>query len=123
MLREKSVVDIVDNSGALKVGLFSVTGKNGRRSAGVGAIVRGSVKRASTNGKVAKGEVVSILITATKRKITRKDGSSIRFSKNCGIVVNKGSKEPIGTRLFAPIAREIKDLGFSKVVSMAPEVL
>ena len=123
MLQERSRVKIVDNSGALIVMMFSVTGKNGKRSAKVGDIVRGSVKKASVNGKVRKGEVVSVLITTTKFKIIRNDGSSIKFSENCGVIVNKGSKDIVGTRIFAPVAREIRELGYNKVVSLSPEVL
>jgi large subunit ribosomal protein L14 len=123
MLIERSRVTIVDNSGALEVMLFAVNGKNNRHFARVGQIVRGSVKKAQPNGKVSKGDVVSILITGTVRKISRKDGSSIRFSKNMAVVVNKSSGEPIATRVLAPVCREIKEQGFSKVVSLAPEVL
>lgn len=123
MLQERSIVEIIDNSGAVKVMLFSVTGKNRRKTAKVGDMVRGSVKKASPHGKVGKGEIVTVLITGTKFKIKRSDGSSIRFSKNCGVVVNKGNSEPIGTRVLGPVSREIKDLGFNKVISLAPEVL
>jgi large subunit ribosomal protein L14 len=122
MLQERSLVNIVDNSGAMVVMLFSVTGKNGRRSVSVGDIIKGSVKRASVGGKVKKGDKVSILITGTKRKISRGEGSSIKFSSNFGVVVNS-SKDMVGTRVFAPVFRELKDLGFSKVISLAPEVL
>ncbi len=122
MLQERSYVNIVDNSGAQLAMLFSVTGKNGRKSVGVGSIVRGSVKKASVGGKVKKGDVIRILITSVKRKIQRQDGSSIKFSKNCGVVVN-ANNEIIGTRIFAPISREIKEGGFNKVASLAPEVL
>jgi large subunit ribosomal protein L14 len=123
MLIERSRIDIVDNSGAVKVMLFHVGGKNGTKSAGVGDIVRGSVKKANPNGKVKKGDVVSVLIVGTANKISRKDGTSIKFSKNMGVIVNKNNKEPIATRVLAPVCREIKDLGHSKVVSLAPEVL
>lgn len=123
MLQERSIVNIADNSGATKVMLFSVTGKNGRKSAGVGSIVVGSVKKALPNGKVKKGQVVHVLIVRTKKKITRKDGSSIRFSDNAAIVVNKGSSDAVGTRVFGPVAREIRELGYNKIVSLAEEVL
>ncbi len=123
MLIERSVIDIIDNSGAVKVVLFSVGGKNGTRYAGVGDVVRGSVRKGTVNGKVKKRDIVSVLITGTKNKISRRDGSSIRLSKNCGVVVNKATKEPVGTRIFAPVLREIKDLGYSKIVSLAPEVI
>lgn len=123
MLQERSRIEIIDNSGAVKVALFAVNGKNGRKYAKVGSIVRGSVKKSSVGGKISKGEIVSVLITGTKNKTKRKDGSSIRFSSNFGIIVNKNNSEPVGTRVLGPISREIKELGFSKVVSLAPEVL
>ena len=123
MLQERSIVNIADNSGATKVMLFAVNGKNNRSSCGVGDIVVGSVKKSSPNGKVRKGQVVSILIVRTKAAIKRKDGSAILFSDNAGIVVNKASKEPLATRIFGPVARELREDGFSKVVSLAEEVL
>jgi large subunit ribosomal protein L14 len=123
MLRERSVVEIADNSGAVLVMLFAVNGKNGRRSVSVGDVAMGSVKKASVGGKIKKGQKVAILITATKNKIQRKDGSSIRFSRNLAVVVNKANKEMIGTRVFGPVSRELRDLGFNKIVSLAEEVL
>jgi large subunit ribosomal protein L14 len=123
MLIERSRIDIVDNSGAVRVMVFHVGGKNGTKFATVGDIVRGSVKKANPHGKVKKGDVVSVLIVGTANKISRKDGTSIKFSKNMGVVVNKNNKEPIATRVLAPVCREIKDLGHSKVASLAPEVL
>ena len=123
MLRERSIVEIADNSGAVNVMLFAVNGKNGRRSVSVGDVVMGSVKKATVGGKVKKGQKVAVLITATKRKIQRKDGSSIRFSRNLAVVVNKASKEMVATRVFGPVARELRDAGFNKVISLAEEVL
>jgi large subunit ribosomal protein L14 len=124
MLRERSIVEIADNSGATLVMLFSVSGKNKRQSVSVGDVVMGSVKKSSVGGKIKKGQKVAILITATRRKIQRKDGSSIRFSRNLGVVVKKGKDiEMVATRVFGPVARELRDAGFSKVVSLAEEVL
>ena len=124
MLHERSRVTIIDNSGAREVMLFSVSGKNRRRSVGVGSIVRGSVKSASVNGKVKKTEIVWVLIVATKHKIQRRDGSSIKFpTGNYGVIVNNKEGDPTGTRILGPVAREIKELGFSKIISLAPEVI
>jgi large subunit ribosomal protein L14 len=123
MLREKSIVDIADNSGAVRVSLFSVTGKNRNRSATIGSIVAGSVKKATIGGKVKKGQIVYVLITGTRRKVQRRDGTSIKFSQNLGVLLNKGNKEMIGTRVFGPVAREIRELGYNKIVSLADEVL
>jgi large subunit ribosomal protein L14 len=123
MLRERSVVEVADNSGAVKVMLFAVNGKNHNRSARVGSIVMGSVKQATPRGKVKKGQKVQVLIVRTRNRINRRDGSSISFSDNAGVVVNKQTREPIATRVFGPVAREIRDLGFNKVVSLSEEVL
>ncbi len=123
MLQERSIVNIADNSGAVKVMLFSVTGKNGRRSVGIGSIVKGSVKKASVGGKVKKTQKVDVLIVRTKNSTKRKDGSVISFSDNAGIIVNKANKEPVATRVFGPIARELREMGYNKVVSLAEEVL
>ncbi len=123
MLRERSIVHIADNSGAVKVMLFAVCGKNKNQYARVGSIVTGSVKQATPRGKIQKGQIVQVLIIRTRARVHRSDGSSISFSDNAGIIVNKQTKEPIATRVFGPIAREIKDLGHSKVTSLAEEVL
>jgi large subunit ribosomal protein L14 len=123
MLQERSIVNIADNSGAQRVMLFAVNGKNNRGSVSVGDVVMGSVKSSSPNGKVKKGSKVKILIVRTRAKVTRADGTSISFSDNAGIVVNK-DMVPTGTRVFGPIAREVRNLGlFPKVVSLAEEVL
>lgn len=121
MLIGGSRIKIIDNSGAFMVKIFDISGKN-RASVGVGSVIRGSVVKAAVNGKVKKGDKVLILIVAVKRKNQRKDRSSVRFSGNFGVVVNT-NKEMVGTRVFAPIAREIKDMGYNKVASLAPEVL
>ncbi len=123
MLRERSIVNIADNSGAIKVMLFAVSGKNNNQSARVGSIVVGSVKQSLPKGKIQKGQIVHVLIIRTRNRINRKDGSSISFSDNAGIIVNKQTKEPIATRVFGPVAREIKEMGHSKVASLADEVL
>lgn len=124
MLLERSVVDIADNSGAAKVMLFAVNGKNNRQSIGVGQVAMGSVKKANPNGKVKKGDKVLVLIVRTKAKINRKDGSTIAFSDNAAVIVNKNNKEPIGTRVFGPVARELRDNeAYKKVISLAEEVL
>jgi large subunit ribosomal protein L14 len=123
MLQERTIVDIADNSGATKVMLFAVNGKNNRRSATVGDVVVGSVKKASVGSKIKKGSVVHILIVRTRKKLQRRDGSSIKFGDNAAVVVNKGTKEPVATRVFGPVARELRELGHSKVISLAEEVL
>jgi large subunit ribosomal protein L14 len=123
MLQERSIINITDNCGATKVMLFSVNGKNNQSFVRVGAIAVGSVKKASPNGKVKKGQIVHVLIVRTRSRINRKDGSSISFSDNAGVVVNKTNREPIATRIFGPVARELREKGHHKVVSLAEEVL
>jgi large subunit ribosomal protein L14 len=123
MLQERTILNIADNSGAMKVMLFAVNGKNNRRSAGIGDVVVGSVKKATAGSKVKKGSVVSVLIVRTRNKVQRRDGSSIKFSDNAAVVVNKANKEPVATRVFGPVARELREMGHSKVISLAEEVL
>lgn len=123
MLQERSLCTVADNSGAQRVMLFAVNGKNNKGYAKIGDIVAGSVKKASPNGKVKKGQVVYGVIVRVKAKTNRVDGSSIKFSDNAVVIVNKSSKEPIATRIFGPVARELRDLGYNKIVSLAEEVL
>lgn len=123
MLQVRSLIKIADNTGAKIVNVFSVNGKNHRRFAGVGDIVSGSVRQVSPGGQVKKGDKVHALIVRTKKEIRRKDGSYIRFDENAGVLVDKEKGEPKGTRIFGPVAREIRDKGFNKIVSMAPEVI
>lgn len=117
------MVNIADNSGALKVMIFAVSGRNKQGCARVGAVVNGTVKQASPRGKIKKGQKVQVLIIRTRARCHRKDGSSISFSDNAAVLINKQTKEPIATRVFGPIAREIRELGYNKIVSLAEEVL
>lgn len=124
MLHERSRVTIIDNSGARQVMLFDVSGSNNRGSVGLGCVARGSVKQAGVNGKVSKGDVVWVLLVALKNKVQRRDGSSIKFpTGNYGVIVASKEGEPVGTRILGPVAREIKELGFNKIISLAPEVI
>jgi large subunit ribosomal protein L14 len=123
MLQAQSVCNVADNSGANKVMLFAVNGKNNQKLARVGSIVVGSVKKATPSGKVKRGQVVYCLVVRVRAKTNRKDGSSIKFSDNAVVIVNKETKEPIATRVFGPVARELRELGYNKVVSLAQEVL
>lgn len=123
MLQVRSLIKIADNTGAKIVNVFSVSGKNGNRFARVGDIVAGSVRQVSPGGQVKKGDKVYALIVRSKKEIRRKDGSYIRFDENAGVLVDKEKGEPKGTRIFGPIAREIRDKGYNKIVSMAPEVI
>ena len=123
MLQVRSLIKIADNTGAKIVNVFSVNGKNARRFARVGDIVAGSVRQVSPGGQVKKGDKVYAVIVRTKKEIRRKDGSYIRFDENAGVLVDKEKGEPRGSRIFGPIPREVRDAGFAKIASLAPEVI
>ena len=123
MLQIRSHLKVADNSGAKELAVFSVSGKNKRRYVGLGDIVRASVKTSTPGGQVKKGEVVHAVIVRTKKEVRRADGSYIRFGENAAVLVNPASKEPRGTRIFGPIPREVRDKGFTKIASLAPEVI
>lgn len=123
MLQVRSLVKVADNTGAKLVNVFSVNGKNGRRFARLGDIVTGSVRQTSPGGQVKKGDKVYGVIVRTRKEVRRDDGSYIRFDENAVVLVNKDSVEPRGTRIFGPVARELREKGFAKIVSLAPEVI
>ena len=102
---------------------FSVNGKNARRFATIGDIISGSVRQAAPNGQVKKGDKVYAVIVRLRKEIRRKDGSYIRFDENACVLVDKEKGEPRGTRIFGPIPRELREKGFSKIISLAPEVI
>lgn len=123
MLQVRSWMRIADNTGAKVVAVFSVNGKNSNRFARLGDIVACSVKEAAPKGQVKKGDKVYAVIVRTRKEVRRKDGSYIRFDDNAGVLVEKGSQEPRGSRIFGPIPRELRDKGFTKIISLAPEVI
>jgi len=124
MLLERSRVKIADNSGAMEVMLFAINGKNNRQSIGVGDVATGSVKKASPGSKIRKGDKVRVLIVRTKKRINRRDGSSISFSDNAAVIVDKLKGSMIATRVFGPIAREIRaEEKYKKIISLADEVI
>jgi large subunit ribosomal protein L14 len=122
MIQQQSNLDVADNSGARRVMCIKVLGGAGRKFASVGDVIVVSVKEAIPRGKVKKGEVHRAVIVRTKRDIRRIDGSTIRFDKNAAVLINK-QNEPIGTRIFGPVTRELRAKQFMKIVSLAPEVL
>lgn len=122
MIQQESNLDVADNSGARRIQVIRVLGGTRRRYASLGDIVVGTVKVADTGGKVKKGDVIKAVIVRTKKEIGRTDGSYIRFDDNAAVLVN-AQKEPVGTRIFGPIARELRAHGFTKIISLAPEVL
>jgi len=122
MIRETTVLNSADNSGAKKLYCIKVLGGSRRRYASVGDIIVVSIKEAIPNAKVKKGDVKKGVIVRTKKEIRRKDGTYIRFDEN-SIVLIDNNKEPLGTRIFGPVARELRAKKFMKIVSLAPEVL
>jgi large subunit ribosomal protein L14 len=122
MIMMKSVLDVADNSGAKKVVCVKVLGGSQRRYASVGDVVVVAVRDAIPNSKIAKGSVHKAVIVRTAKEVARNDGSFIKFDDNSAVLINQ-NKEPIGTRIFGPVARELRGKKFTKIVSLAPEVL
>jgi large subunit ribosomal protein L14 len=122
MIQMTSVLDIADNSGAKKVFCIKVLGGSRRRYAGIGDVIIVSIREAIPGAKVKKGEVARAVIVRTKRELARSDGSYIKFDGNSAVLINK-ENEPIGTRIFGPVARELRAKRFMKIISLAPEVL
>ncbi|MBL8687017.1 MAG: 50S ribosomal protein L14 [Alphaproteobacteria bacterium] len=122
MIQMQTNLEVADNSGAKKVQCIKVLGGSMRRYATVGDIIVVSVKDAIPRGRVKKGDVHKAVIVRTSRNINRNDGTSIRFDTNAAVLVNKDG-EPIGTRIFGPVTRELRQKNFMKIISLAPEVL
>lgn len=122
MIQQESRLNVCDNSGAKEILCIRVLGGTGRRYARVGDIIVASVKDADPHGNTAKKSVVKAVIVRTRDQIQRKDGSTIKFDDNAAVLIND-DKTPKGTRVFGPIPRELRDKGYAKIVSLAPEVL
>ena len=122
MIQKQTILDVADNSGARKLFCIKVLGGSKRKYAGIGDIIVASVREAIPNSKVKKGDVVKAVIVRTAKEIGRIDGSYIRFDDNSAVVINN-QREPVGTRIFGPVARELRARKFMKIVSLAPEVL
>jgi len=122
MIQVESRLTVADNSGAKILYCIKVLGGSRRRYAGVGDIIVVSVKEAIPNAKVKKGDVLKAVVVRTKKEIRRPDGSFIRFDDNSAVVINQ-NREPIGTRIFGPVARELRAKRFMKIISLAPEVI
>ncbi len=122
MIQIRTILDIADNSGAKKASMIGVIGRRGKRIAQVGDVITANVKEAIPDGGVKKGEVVKAVIVRTKSPIRRKDGSAVKFSSNA-IVIIDAQKNPKGTRIFGPVARELREREFTKILSLAPEVV
>ncbi len=121
MIQMQSILDVADNSGAKQVKVITVLGQR-KRYARIGDIVTASVKEAIPGGAVKKGEVVKAVIVRTRSAVSRQDGSALRFDRNAAVVID-AQNNPRGTRIFGPVARELRDKNFMKIVSLAPEVL
>lgn len=122
MIQMQTELDVADNSGAKKVMCIKVLGGSRKRYASIGGTIVVSIREAMPNGKVKKGDVARAIIVRTKKEVRRKDGTYIRFDQNAAVLVSAAG-EPIGTRIFGPVARELRAKGFMKIVSLAPEVL
>lgn len=122
MIQMQSVLEVADNSGARKIQCIKVLGGSKRRYAGIGDIIKISVKEAMPNSRVKKGEIFNAVIVRTRKGVRRGDGSLIRFDKNAAVLLNN-QLQPIGTRIFGPVTRELRSERFMKIISLAPEVL
>ncbi len=122
MIQVETNLDVADNSGARRVQCIKVLGGSKRKTASVGDVVVVTVKEAIPRGRVKKGEIHRAVIVRTAKEIRRPDGSAIRFDKNAAVLISK-ENEPIGTRIFGPVTRELRDRAYMKIISLAPEVL
>jgi large subunit ribosomal protein L14 len=122
MIQMQSQLEVADNSGAKRVQCIKVLGGSKRRVAGVGDVIVVSVKEAQPRTRVKKGDVHRAVIVRTRKEVRRADGSVIRFDSNAAVLINKNA-EPIGTRIFGPVVRELRSKGYMKIISLAPEVL
>jgi large subunit ribosomal protein L14 len=122
MIQMQTMLDVADNSGAKRVMCFKVLGGSKRRYAGIGDVIKVTVKEAIPRGKVKKGEIYDAVVVRTRKGVRRPDGSLIRFDGNAAVLLNN-QRQPIGTRIFGPVTRELRGAEFMKIVSLAPEVL
>ena len=122
MIQMQSNLDVADNSGARRVQCIKVLGGSKRKTAGIGDIIVVSVKEAIPRGRVKKGDIHKAVIVRTAKEVRRDDGTAIRFDRNAAVLINN-QQEPIGTRIFGPVTRELRQKSFMKIISLAPEVL
>lgn len=122
MIQQETILDVADNSGARKVMCIKVLGGSRRRYASIGDIVKVAVKEAQPRAKIKKGDVKNAVIVRTKKEVQRADGSLLRFDTNSAVLIND-QREPIGNRIFGPVARELRAKNFMKIISLAPEVV
>jgi len=122
MIQQETMLVIADNSGAKKAQCIKVLGGSRRKYASVGDVITVAVKQAIPNGTVKKGQVARAVVVRTRKEVRRRDGTYIRFDQNAAVIINQ-TNEPVGTRIFGPVARELREKKFMKIVSLAPEVL
>ena len=123
MIQQETMLNVADNTGAKKILCIQVMGGSYRKYGNIGDIITASVKDASPGGVVKKGDVVKAVIVRSKKGLRRADGSYIRIDENAAVVINNNDKSPKGTRIFGPVARELREKDFMKIISLAPEVL
>ncbi len=122
MIRMRTILDVADNTGAKRASCIGVIGRSGRMIAEVGDVISANIKEASADSSVKQGEVVKAVVVRTKNKIRRTDGTSLRFDTNALVIID-AQRNPKGTRIFGPVPRELRDKGFMKIISLAPEVI
>ncbi|MBU3673762.1 MAG: 50S ribosomal protein L14 [Solirubrobacterales bacterium] len=122
MIQNESRLRVADNTGAREILCIRVQGGSSRRYAHVGDVITATVKQATPNGSVKKGEVVKAVVVRTRKEFGRDDGTYIAFDENAAVIIDEGNN-PVGTRIFGPVARELRDRNFMKIISLAPEVL
>ena len=122
MIRMRTLLEVADNTGARKASCIGVIGRSGKLSAEVGDIISANIKEASADASIKQGEVVKGVVVRTKNKIRRLDGTSLRFDTNALVIID-AQMNPRGTRIFGPVPRELRDKGFMKIISLAPEVI
>ena len=122
MIRMRTILEVADNTGAKKASCIGVIGRSGRLIAEVGDVISANIKEATPDGTVKAGEVVKGVVVRTRNKICRPDGTSLRFDSNALVIID-AQLNPMGTRIFGPVPRELRDKGFMKIISLAPEVI
>jgi large subunit ribosomal protein L14 len=122
MIRMRTILEVADNTGARKASCIGVIGRSGRMTADVGDIISANVKEATPDATVKQGEVVKAVVVRTKNRIRRSDGTTLRFDTNALVIID-AQRNPRGTRIFGPVPRELRDKGFMKIISLAPEVI
>jgi len=123
MVQVESMINVADNSGAKKLKVIRVLGGYKKRYARLGEVVTATVKEAVPHSAVKKSDIVHAVLVRSKKETRRKDGSYVRFDENAAVIIDKKTKEPKATRIFGPVARELRDQGYNKIISLAPEVL